>query len=289
MKPAKTGQYQLNTLQTTRDRIPTPEFCNSSPSRQKTVMGKTKGKNSVSQSQSITVNMKYGLRGSNSHPSGYFKNTLRSQNFSKPPGSNIRQVQFRYETLNTESDSTSPLLPNMDSLSSRRNSLKPLQETSLFKQVNNMKKLNGRNVSNIAMKKRELTPIKAESEPVYKENIRRTPPLECKNIRIQSPVSPLSSLSPLSPRIEIVDDVTPKNSENLRIDKFTFQGTMATHRSSIHDIEGNCTSRFPGLMENLEDVGSFCEVNLLVAQEKPGIVIKMSQTKNLISNLRRIF
>jgi len=292
MKPAKTGQYQLKTINTTRDRAPTPEFCDSSPRRQKPIIGRTKGNNSVSQSQSITVDMKYGLRGSNSHSSGYFKNILRSQAFSKPSGRNISQVQFRYETLNTESSRDSPLLSNIENLSSRRrsaasslsNSIKPLQSTSLYKQVN-MKKLNGKSVSNFVAKKRELTPIKAESESTYKENVRQTPPLVSKNINIvspTSPTSPLSSMSPLSPRFEIVDDVTPKNSENIRIDKFTFQGTM-THRSSIHDIEGNCTSRFPGLFE---DVGSFCEVNLLVAQEKPGIIIKMSQSKNLISNLR---
>jgi len=297
MKPAKIGQYQFNSLNTTRDRAPTPEFCNSSPRQQKSALGKTKGNNSVSQSQSITVDMKYGLRGSNSHSSGYFKNILRSQAFSKPSGRNISHVQFRYETLNTESSRDSPLLSNMnmENLSSRRrsaalslsNSLKPLQSTSLYKKVN-MKKLNGKSVSNFAAKKRELTPIKAEPESTYKENIRRTPPLVSKNINIQSPTSPtspISSMSPLSPRFEIVDDVTPKNSESARIDKFTFQGTM-THRSSTHDIEGNCTSRFPGLFENLEDVGSFCEVNLLVAQEKPGIIIKLSQSKNLISNLR---
>jgi len=304
MKKVSISHYQPKTLYTTRDRIPTPEFCDSSPRQQKTPTSKTKSKNSLSQSHSITVNLKHGLRGSGSHSSGYFKNLLRGETFTKPSGRNISQVQFRYETLSKESYRASPVIPGMENLSSRRGTAPSayhqmtkslqIQTNRPLKPVSKDygKKFNGKNISNmssITMRKRELTPIKAEpeaeTEAFHKENVRRTPPLECKNIKI---LSPTSTLSPLSPRFEIVDEVTPKNSDldkNLRIDKFTFQGTM-TGRSSAYDIEGNCTSRFPGLFENIEDVGSFCEVNLLVAQEKPGIMLKTSQKKNLLSNLR---
>ncbi len=312
MKKVSISHYQPKTLYTTRDRIPTPEFCNSSPRQQKTPTSKAKSKNSLSQSHSITVNLKHGLRGSGSHSSGYFKNLLRGETFTKPSGRNVSQVQFRYETLSKESYRASPQIPGLENLSSRRGTAPSayhhvsksmqIQTNRPLKPVSKDygKKFNGKNImsnmsniSGFAVKKRELTPIKAEpeveleAELISKENVRRTPPLECKNIKI---LSPTSTLSPMSPRFEIVDEVTPKNGDfdkNLRIDKFTFQGTM-TNRSSAYgyDVEGNCTSRFPGLFENTDDIGSFCEVNLMVAQEKPGIMIKTSQKKNLMSHLR---
>ena len=83
-----------------------------------------------------------------------------------------------------------------------------------------------------------------------------------------------------------------EDEQDSRLHKFTFQGSIATDKSSFtssSEVDGIVTSRFQisNGDENMK-LGSFCETNLVVAQENARIDVRGSRDKIFITKLRHI-
>ena len=177
--------------------------------------------------------------------------------------------------------------PNRRTVAPVRSNALKLQDNPSKRIAESLQDLNNSNTSNKSNRSSVKVPRLDLSDITKRENIPYKMNMPAEQLKLKPKPKLQPKPQPLKLLININDD-----EQDSRLHKFTFQGSIATDKSSFtssSEVDGVVTSRFQisNGEENMK-LGSFCETNLVVAQENARIDVRGSRDKIFITKLRNI-